>query len=89
MGLAGFTHGGSYCAAVAEVTITNAIIMRSNGITIGVDCGRVVNPLGAEKSVIGQDRSEPDRIVLWRSPDRETEEQFIQISIENKLPSNR
>jgi CO/xanthine dehydrogenase Mo-binding subunit len=52
MGLAVIPYGGSYCAAVAEVTVTSEKLTIDN-ITISVDCGRVINPLGAENQLVG------------------------------------
>lgn len=52
MGIAVIPYGGSYCAAVAEVTVTKEKFSVDR-ITLSVDCGRVINPLGAENNLAG------------------------------------
>jgi len=52
MGLAVIPYGGSYCAVVAEITITTEKHLIDR-ITIAVDCGRVINPLGVENQIVG------------------------------------
>ncbi len=51
MGLAVIWYGGSYCAAVAEITINGKLSI--DKVTIAVDCGRVINPLGVENQLTG------------------------------------
>lgn len=52
MGMAVCPYGNSYCAVVAEVTVQNGTLTIDN-ITIGVDCGKVVNPSGASNQITG------------------------------------
>jgi isoquinoline 1-oxidoreductase subunit beta len=52
MGMAVCPYGNSYCAVVAEVTIL-AGKLKIDKITVGVDCGRVINPSGASNQIEG------------------------------------
>jgi CO/xanthine dehydrogenase Mo-binding subunit len=52
MGMAVCPYGNSYCAVVAEVTVQNGALTIDK-ITIGVDCGKVVNPSGASNQITG------------------------------------
>ena len=52
LGLAVIPYGGSYVAVVAEVTVTHEKFSIDR-ITIAVDCGRVINPLGVENQLTG------------------------------------
>jgi len=52
MGIAVCPYGGSYCAVIAEVTVQNATLI-INRVTIGVDCGKVINPSGTANQITG------------------------------------
>jgi isoquinoline 1-oxidoreductase subunit beta len=52
MGMAVCPYGNSYCAVVAEVTVLNGKL-KIDKMTIGVDCGKVVNPSGAANQIEG------------------------------------
>ncbi len=52
MGMAVWPYGNSYCAVVAEVTVQNGALTIDK-LTIGVDCGKVVNPSGASNQITG------------------------------------
>ncbi|GAB3505965.1 xanthine dehydrogenase family protein molybdopterin-binding subunit [Spirosoma knui] len=52
MGLAVCPYGNSYCAIVAEVKVQNKKISIVK-ITVGVDCGKVINPSGANNQIAG------------------------------------
>lgn len=52
MGLAVTPYGNSYCAVVAEVTVTDGRLSIDR-VTVGVDCGRVINPSGAANQITG------------------------------------
>jgi isoquinoline 1-oxidoreductase beta subunit len=52
MGMAVCPYGNSYCAVVAEVTVRDKKLTIDK-ITIGVDCGKVVNPSGASNQITG------------------------------------
>jgi CO/xanthine dehydrogenase Mo-binding subunit len=52
MGIAVCPYGNSYCAVVAEVRVSPGKLSIDK-ITIGVDCGRVINPSGASNQIEG------------------------------------
>lgn len=52
-GFAGQMVFGTYVAAVVEVSKTNNNKIKVNKVTISVDCGLVVNPVGAEAQIQG------------------------------------
>ena len=52
MGMAVCPYGNSYCAVVAEVTVSPGKLSVDK-VTIGVDCGKVVNPSGASNQIEG------------------------------------
>ena len=52
MGIVLCPYSTSYCCAIADVTVTDGQLT-INKITVGIDCGRVINPLGAEQQVVG------------------------------------
>lgn len=52
MGIAVVPYGINYCASVAEITVQNGK-MTIDKMTVAVDCGRVINPLGVENSIAG------------------------------------
>jgi isoquinoline 1-oxidoreductase subunit beta len=52
MGMAVCPYGNSYCAVIAEVTIS-AGKLSIDKITVAVDCGKVVNPSGASNQIEG------------------------------------
>jgi isoquinoline 1-oxidoreductase subunit beta len=52
MGMAVCPYGNSYCAVIAEVTVLNGKL-KIDKMTIGVDCGKVVNPSGAANQIEG------------------------------------
>jgi isoquinoline 1-oxidoreductase subunit beta len=52
MGLAVSPYGNSYCAVVAEVTVRDGRLTIDR-VTVGVDCGRVINPSGAANQITG------------------------------------
>lgn len=51
-GIAAYPYGNSYCAVVAEVTVTDNKV-KVNKITCGVDCGMIINPSGAKNQIEG------------------------------------
>lgn len=52
MGLAVCPYGNSYCGVVAEVAVNdNKLTIKK--MTIGVDCGKVINPSGAANQIEG------------------------------------
>lgn len=51
-GIAVCPYGNNYCAVIADVTMEDQKLT-VNKITIAVDCGRVINPSGAENQLIG------------------------------------
>jgi CO/xanthine dehydrogenase Mo-binding subunit len=52
MGIVLCPYSTSYCCAIADVTVTDGQLT-INKITVGIDCGRVINPSGAEQQVVG------------------------------------
>jgi CO/xanthine dehydrogenase Mo-binding subunit len=52
MGVVLYPYATSYCAAIADVTVIEGKLT-INKITVAVDCGRVINPSGAEQQVVG------------------------------------
>jgi isoquinoline 1-oxidoreductase beta subunit len=52
MGMAVCPYGNSYCAVIAEVTVRDKKLTVDK-ITIGVDCGKVINPSGASNQIMG------------------------------------
>jgi isoquinoline 1-oxidoreductase beta subunit len=52
MGIALIPYASSYCCAVADVTVTDGRLT-INKITAAVDCGRIINPSGAEQQIVG------------------------------------
>jgi isoquinoline 1-oxidoreductase beta subunit len=52
MGMAVSPYGNSYCTVVAEVTVRERKLTIDK-VTIGVDCGRVINPSGASNQIVG------------------------------------
>jgi isoquinoline 1-oxidoreductase beta subunit len=52
MGMAVCPYGNSYCAVIAEVTVRDEKITIDK-VTIGVDCGKVINPSGASNQITG------------------------------------
>lgn len=52
MGMAVCPYGNSYCAVIAEVTVRDGALT-INKVTVGVDCGKVVNPSGASNQITG------------------------------------
>ena len=52
VGIACCPYGNTYCALVAEVSVLKGELNIIK-ITIAVDCGRVVNPSGAENQIVG------------------------------------
>ena len=52
MGVVLYPYATSYCAAIADVTVTEGKLT-INKITVAIDCGRVINPSGAEQQVVG------------------------------------
>jgi CO/xanthine dehydrogenase Mo-binding subunit len=59
MGVAVCPYGGSYVAVVAEVSVSRnsqggtSSILKIDKMTIAVDCGKVINPLGVEHQITG------------------------------------
>lgn len=51
-GVALIPYGDTCCAAVAEVTVQKGAL-RVDRLTVAIDCGRVVNPSGAEQQIVG------------------------------------
>jgi isoquinoline 1-oxidoreductase beta subunit len=45
-------YADTCCAAVAEVTVQKGAL-RIDRLTVAIDCGRVVNPSGAEQQIVG------------------------------------
>ena len=52
VGIACCPYGNTYCALVAEVSVIDGKL-KIIKITIAVDCGRVINPSGAENQIVG------------------------------------
>src|SRR5690606_15422041 len=52
MGMVLCPYATSYCCAIADVTVTDGKL-RINKITAAIDCGRVINPSGAQQQVVG------------------------------------
>ncbi len=52
MGIALMPYANTCCAAVAEVTVAKGTL-KVDKITAAIDCGKVVNPSGAEHQIVG------------------------------------
>lgn len=52
MGIVLCPYATSYCCAIADVTVTDGEL-KINKITAAIDCGRVINPSGAQHQVVG------------------------------------
>jgi isoquinoline 1-oxidoreductase beta subunit len=52
MGMAVCVYGGSYVAVIAEVTVRDHQLSVDK-VTIGVDCGKVINPSGTSNQITG------------------------------------
>ncbi len=52
MGIVLCPYASSYCCAIADVTV-NEGKLTINKITAAIDCGRVINPSGAQQQVVG------------------------------------
>ena len=52
MGIAVCPYSDSCCAVIAEITVKNKKVMIDK-VTIGVDCGKVINPSGASNQIAG------------------------------------
>lgn len=52
MGVAASPYGNSYCAVVSEVTVREGKLTIDK-LTVAVDCGRVINPSGADNQIVG------------------------------------
>ncbi|HZY81969.1 MAG TPA: molybdopterin cofactor-binding domain-containing protein [Cyclobacteriaceae bacterium] len=52
MGICLYPYGGSYVCTVAEITVTNEKV-KVDRVTVALDCGLVINPLGVENQVTG------------------------------------